>query len=143
MTQRLTQSILAIVIVIACSCNSPQNTPEQSEAPMKENKKPEKELKHVVLFKFNDDAPENEVEKIHGAFNALQDAIPQIKTFEWGLNDSPEDFHQGFTHCYNLTFDSEFDRDSVYTPHENHQAFVAMLQPYLEKVFVVDFWTNP
>ncbi|MEL6593896.1 MAG: Dabb family protein, partial [Bacteroidota bacterium] len=48
-----------------------------------------------------------------------------------------------FTHCYLLTFASEEDRDSVYTPHPQHQAFVQSLQPHLEKVFVVDYWTNP
>jgi hypothetical protein len=42
-----------------------------------------------------------------------------------------------------LTFDSEEDRDSIYTPHPQHQAFVASLQPHVEKVFVVDYWTNP
>ena len=59
-----------------------------------------------------------------------------------GLNDSPEDLHQGFTHCYMLTFKSEEDRDSIYTPHPKHQAFVASLQPHLDKVFVVDYWTK-
>lgn len=104
---------------------------------------PSKVLRHVVIFKFLDEAPPEEVQKINDAFNALPDAIPQIKAFEWGMNDSPEDFHQDFTHCYMLTFHSEEDRDSIYTPHPSHQAFVASLQPYLEKVFVVDYWTNP
>lgn len=47
------------------------------------------------------------------------------------------------THCYMLTFNSEMDTDSIHTPHPDHQAFVASLQPHLEKVFVVDYWTNP
>ena len=54
-----------------------------------------------------------------------------------------ENFHQDFTHCYLLTFDSEESRDSIYTPHPQHRAFVASLQPHVEKVFVVDYWTNP
>ena len=73
----------------------------------------------------------------------MPEAIPVIKDFEWGINDSPEDFHQGFTHCYLLTFASEEDRDSIYAPHPQHQAFVKSLEPHLEKVFVVDYWTNP
>lgn len=104
---------------------------------------PEKILRHVVLFKFKDEAPEAEVTKISNAFKKLPEAIPVIKDFEWGMNDSPENFHQGFTHCYIISFASEADRDSVYTPHPKHQAFVASLQPHLEKVFVVDYWTNP
>lgn len=117
---------------------------EKKELAMEENtEKKNKFLRHVVLFKFNDDAPKKEVEKINKSFNALSKSIPVIQDFEWGLNDSPEDFHQDFTHCYMVTFASENDRDSIYTPHPNHQAFVASLQPYLEKVFVVDYWTNP
>ena len=100
------------------------------------------QLRHVVLFKFKDEAPPEEVEKIHQAFQNLPKAIPEIQDFEWGFNDSPENFHQGFTHCYLLSFNSENDRDSVYTPHPAHQAFVSSLQPHLEKVFVVDYWAN-
>ena len=99
-------------------------------------------MRHVVIFKFNDDAPEEEVEKIHRRFCELKSQIPVIQSFEWGLNDSPEDFHQGFTHCYLLTFKSERDRDLGYTPHPKHQEFVAGLKPHLEKVFVVDYWAN-
>jgi hypothetical protein len=104
--------------------------------------KTEKLLRHLVLFKFKDGASEEEINKIHGAFNALPAIIPEIKDFEWGLNVSPENFHQGFTHCYLITFLSEEDRDNVYTPHPAHKAFVASLQPHLEKVFVVDYWAN-
>jgi len=103
----------------------------------------EKILRHIVLFKFKEEAPEAEVKKISDAFKALPEVIPVIKAFEWGLNDSPENFHQGFTHCYMVSFESEEDRDTVYTPHPSHQAIVASLQPHLEKVFVVDYWTKP
>lgn len=134
---------LAFMALMYTACTETQaDEATQEEAP-KEETMAEKVLRHVVIFKFKDDAPEEEVEKINQSFNALQDSIPVIKDFEWGLNDSPEDFHQDFTHCYLLTFASEEDRDSVYTPHPAHQAFVASLQPHLEKVFVVDYWTNP
>ena len=98
---------------------------------------------HVVIFKFKDESSEEDVNRLNESFNALADAIPVIKDFEWGINDSPENFHQDFTHCYLLTFASEEDRDNVYTPHPQHKAFVESLQPHLEKVFVVDYWTNP
>ena len=109
------------------------------------NKTPKKEklLRHVVIFKFKQESSEDDVNRLNVAFNALADSIPVIKDFEWGINDSPENFHQDFTHCYLLTFASEEDRDSVYTPHPQHQAFVESLQDHLEKVFVVDYWTNP
>jgi hypothetical protein len=136
--------LLVSLIFLSCGESKAQTEVESNnKISMKVSEKKEKVLRHVVLFKFKDDADQAAVSKINEAFNALPAAIPEIKDFEWGINDSPEDFHQDFTHCYLVTFASEEDRDSVYTPHPKHQEFVASLKPHLEKVFVVDYWTNP
>ena len=147
---QLTKHILSILFFVSLLFSSCDETKTQKSGMTEENKtkmekseKKEKVLRHVVLFKFKDESSEEDVKKLNDAFNALPKAISVIKDFEWGINDSPEDFHQGFTHCYLLTFASEEDRDSVYTPHPQHKAFVASLQPHVEKVFVVDYWTNP
>jgi len=146
------QTLLALFLLglINFIFNSCQNNSVATEEPLesavtatKNIMEKEKLLRHVVLFKFKAESSEADVEQLNAAFNALPEAIPVIEDFEWGINDSPENFHQGFTHCYLLTFGSEEDRDSVYTPHPQHQAFVASLQPHLDKVFVVDYWTNP
>ena len=100
-------------------------------------------LRHVVLFKFKEETSAQEIQILHEAFCALAGKISKIHSFEWGLNKSPENFHQGFTHCYLVTFQTEADRDLYYTPHPDHQAFVSALQAHLEKVFVVDYWANP
>jgi len=137
---------LLFIIFTFSSCNEvPDNQPKETKNTETMNQKKEKEklLRHVVIFKFKDESSAEDVNRLNEAFNALADSIPVIKDFEWGINDSPENFHQDFTHCYLLTFASEEDRDSVYTPHPQHQAFVQSLQPHLEKVFVVDYWTNP
>jgi len=132
--------LITLALVMGTSCNeTPKNQSETSPMEIMES---EKLLRHVVIFKFNNDTSEAQVEALNRSFAELQEHIPVIQDFEWGLNDSPEDFHQGFTHCYLLTFKSEEDRDSVYTPHPKHQAFVASLQPHIEKVFVVDYWAN-
>ncbi|TXN37915.1 Dabb family protein [Flagellimonas hymeniacidonis] len=132
------------VIMIMVLCNMLLNAcAEKTEKELKEEPmKEEKLLRHVVIFKFNDDTSDAQVEKLNKSFSELPNHISIIQDFEWGLNDSPEDFHQGFTHCYMLTFKSEQDRDSIYTPHPKHQEFVASLGPYVEKVFVVDYWAN-
>ena len=132
--------VISSVFNMACTDTKQENVEE--EATTKEETTEDKLLRHIVLFKFKDDAPEEEVQKISDAFNALPDALPVIKDFEWGLNDSPEDLHQDFTHCYLVTFASEEDRDSIYAPSPEHQAFVASLQPYIEKAFVVDYWVK-
>lgn len=135
---RISSAILLMLFSGCIQTDIKEVSKEEKAKIMKERKL----LRHVVIFKFNDDAPEKEVEKLNKTFAELKDYIPVIQDFEWGLNDSPEDFHQDFTHCYMLTFKSEKDRDSIYTPHPKHQAFVASLGPFLEKVFVVDYWTN-
>ena len=145
MNQRNTILInLLFIIFIFLSCKEiPDNQIKETKNTETMNQKKEKLLRHVVIFKFKDESSAEDVNRLNEAFNALADSIPVIKDFEWGINDSPENFHQDFTHCYLLTFASEEDRDSIYSPHPQHQAFVQSLQPHLEKVFVVDYWTNP
>jgi len=98
-----------------------------------------KMLQHVVLFKFKDDAKPEDVKKVEEAFIALKSQIKEIKAVEWGLNNSPENLNQGFTHCFLVSFSSEKDRE-IYLPHPKHKELVAMLGPVLEKALVIDYW---
>ncbi len=98
-------------------------------------------LRHVVLFKFKDSSSIADIQKVEDAFRALPSKIKQIKSFEWGINNSPEELNQGFTHCFTLGFVSEKDR-AIYLPHPAHVAFGATLQPILDKVLVIDYWAN-
>lgn len=98
-------------------------------------------LRHVVLFKFKDNATEADIKKVEEAFRDLPDIIKEVKGFEWGKNNSPENLNQGFTHCFFVSFSSEKDRDT-YLPHPAHKAFVALLQPYLDKALVIDYWAE-
>jgi hypothetical protein len=98
-------------------------------------------LRHVVLFQFKEGTSAEKIKEIETAFHNLQNKIPQILSYEWGLNNSPENINKGFTHCFFLTFKSEADR-AIYLPHSDHKAFGALLTPFLEDVLVVDYWTN-
>lgn len=100
-----------------------------------------KELRHVVLFKFKDTSTEAQVKEVENAFRKLPEQIKQIKNFEWGTNNSPENLAQGFTHCFFVTFASEEDR-AIYLPHPAHKAFVGVLGPHLDKVLVIDYWAK-
>ena len=102
---------------------------------------PDSLLGHVVLFRFTDATPHETIRQVENAFRALPASIPQIKGFEWGLNNSPEGLDKGFTHCYLLTFASEADR-AIYLPHPDHKAFGELLSPWLEDVLVVDYWVR-
>ena len=69
-------------------------------------------LRHVVLLKFKDSALPADVKKVEEAFVGLKKKIKLIK-----------------------------DRDA-YLVHPDHQAFVEILKPHLDKVTVVDYWTK-
>jgi len=98
-------------------------------------------LRHVVLFKFKEGTTANQLHEYETAFGALKNKIPQIVSFEWGLNNSPEGLEKGFTHCFFVTFASEEDRE-IYLPHPDHQAFVSLIGPSVADVLVVDYWTR-
>jgi hypothetical protein len=96
-------------------------------------------LRHVVIFKFKESSSASDVQKVVDGFRGLKSKIPEIASFEFGTNNSPENLNDGFTHCFLVTFKSEKDRD-VYLPHPAHKAFVDVLKPHLEKAMVIDYW---
>lgn len=98
-------------------------------------------LRHVVIFKFNDNSAAEDVKKVEDAFRALPAKIKEIKDFEWGTNNSPEGLDQGFTHCFFVSFASEKDRE-IYLPHPAHKAFIEILKPHLDKALVIDYWAK-
>jgi len=114
---------------------------EGSEAKEAATGKPDKVLRHVVLFKFKEDATEADITEVEEAFAALPDKIPAIEDFEWGTDVSTEGLSKGFTHCFFVTFADEAGRDA-YLPHPAHKAFVEVLQPHLDDVLVVDYWAG-
>jgi len=102
---------------------------------------PKKQLRHVVLFKFKEDASKEVIARAEKVFVALPSKISQINSFEWGINNSTEGIDKGFTHCYFLSFNSEEDR-AIYLPHPDHKAFGEILKPILDDVLVVDYWVE-
>lgn len=134
-------ALLGIVIAWLAAC-SPVKSNDQTVA--KDGPKAvasDSLLRHVVLFKFKEDADLAAIKAVEEAFVALPGKIPEIKQFEWGMNNSPEGLNKGLTHCYTLTFSSEEDR-ATYLPHPDHQAFVALLTDILDDVTVVDYWAR-
>lgn len=98
-------------------------------------------LKHIVLFAFKETATAQDIQALVDAFANLKDEIAEVHDFEWGTNVSIENLDQGFTHCFQLTFLSEEDRNT-YLPHPAHKAFGQLLSPHKEKVLVIDYWAK-
>src|SRR5882672_4390561 len=93
-------------------------------------------LRHVVLFKFKDDAKPEQIQQVETEFKALKGKISEVQGLEWGTNVSPENLAQGFTHCFFVSFADAKGRDA-YLTHAAHQDFVKILKPVLDKVLVV------
>jgi hypothetical protein len=105
-------------------------------------KEPEKVLRHAVFFKFKDGTSDEDIKKVVDAFDALPKKIDSIKEYQRGKNFSPIGYDDGLTHCFLVTFADEAGR-AKYLPHPEHKAFGEVLHPYLDKVFVIDFWGKP
>jgi hypothetical protein len=98
-------------------------------------------LRHAVLFKFKDTSSPENIKKVEEAFRALPTKIKEIADFEWGINNSPENLNQGFTHLFFVSFKTEKDRE-VYLPHPAHKAFVEVLGSHVDKILVLDYWAG-
>jgi hypothetical protein len=103
--------------------------------------KPEKVLRHVVLFKFKDTSKPADVKQVIDAFSALPGKIDAIADFEWGTDVGVENLSQGFTHCFFVTFKDAKARDA-YLPHPAHDDFKKIAGPHIDKVLVVDYFTE-
>ncbi|MEO6732376.1 MAG: Dabb family protein [Ferruginibacter sp.] len=119
--------LLSFILLVAMSAINAQNS--------------NKVLRHVVLFKFKESSIPADIKKVEQAFRALPSKITAIQSLEWGINNSPENLAQGFTHCFFVTFANEKDR-AIYLPHPDHKAFGQLLGPHLDKVLVVDYWAQ-
>lgn len=144
----MSKSILIICLlssVLAFSCTEQQPAEEsQSAMPSTDQvaeKAPQKMLRHVVLFKFKDTSSAESIDSIETAFRALPEKIATIKDFEWGTDVSEENLQQGFTHCFFVSFADKAGR-ATYLPHPAHQAFVALAGPHIDKVLVVDYFSE-
>ncbi len=126
--------IIVLLIITCCLCLTATTMAQKAN-----NK--QQLLRHVVLLKFKDSTSAPNIKKVETAFRSLPPKIAVIKDFEWGINNSPEKLNDGFTHCFFVSFKSEADR-AAYLPHAAHLVFVEVLKPYLDKVLVIDYWSE-
>jgi hypothetical protein len=98
------------------------------------------QVRHIVVFKYKAGASDAQIAEVTKAFGEMKKTIPGIVSFEHGVNDSPENKNQGFTHIYQVTFENAQARDT-YLPHPEHKKFGQLLKKLdiLEDLFVVDY----
>ena len=144
----MTRTVLYLIIgaILLSGCISVHETkkvddPAKCTAHAQTKAEPCPLLRHVVLFKFNDDTSAADVRKIENAFAALPSKVDAIHDLEWGTDVSVEGRSMGFTHCFFVTFKSEED-SAAYLPHPEHKKFGSIIGPHLDKVCVVDYWAK-
>ncbi len=129
---------LCSVILSGMIGMAPTNDAQKKETEKKVNKKV---YRHLVLFKFKEDATKEQIDQIVTAFGNLKNEIDTILGYEYGTDVSPEKLAKGFSHCFLVTFRNKKDLEA-YLPHPAHQAFTVKLKPILADVLVVDYWTE-
>jgi hypothetical protein len=97
-------------------------------------------LRHIVLYKFKDNLPPQQIQEVVEAFASLPKKIATIVGFEAGTNVSNEGKSQGLTHAFVVSFRSESDRDA-YLTHPAHLDYVKLVRDRREQVVVFDYWT--
>lgn len=95
-------------------------------------------FRHFVSFQFKEDTTEHQLTEIIGEFIALKDKIDTIVDIEWGTTENIEPRNDGFTHSFLVTFRNK-DGLATYLPHPEHQKFVKLIKPRLQKAFVFDY----
>jgi hypothetical protein len=94
-------------------------------------------IKHVVLLPFNSSLSKTEIEKVMVSIAELKNQIPQVISFSWGENNSPENLHRGYLHGFIMEFKNDHDR-KIYLEHPKHTKLVEkILLPALSDLPIV------
>lgn len=76
-------------------------------------------IKHIVLLPFKSSLSKAEIHKVMNAISDLQNTIPEVLSFSWGENNSPENLNQGLHHGFIMEFKNAADR-KTYLEHPAH-----------------------
>ena len=122
---KLSHAILPLLIMLASLLATPASS---EDAP----------FRHFVSFQFKEGTSPEKQDELVKAFLKLKDQIDVIVDLEWGASENIEPLANGFTHSFLVTFKDKAGL-AAYLPHPAHEAFVAILKPHLEKVYVFDY----
>jgi len=93
-------------------------------------------IKHVVLMKFKSGASEARFSELENCLKALPEAIPEIKSYEFGLDVVRSE------RSYDFALVSAFenmDTLDIYRNHPNHLEALKTIKELCEDVVAADF----
>ncbi|MBW3696030.1 Dabb family protein [Vibrio sp. T187] len=95
-------------------------------------------IRHILLIKFKQTASSSDIAHLKTLFEGMPNKVEGVVAVEWGINDSPENKNQGFTHSVLMTFSDEAGRQN-YLPHPEHEVLKSVFRPLLEDIVVFDY----
>jgi len=95
-------------------------------------------IRHILLIKFNQTANASKIGDLKALFESMPEKVEGVSSVEWGLNDSPENMNQGYTHSVLMNFTDEAARQR-YLPHPEHEALKEVFIPLLDDIVVFDY----
>jgi len=94
-------------------------------------------LRHVVLFRLIEDAPEGAMQSLQDALSGLAQSIPDISSYTYGLDLGLRDGNFDLAVVADFVDEQAFER---YVDHPDHQSFVAdLLKPVLAERVELQF----
>ncbi|UPW20515.1 Dabb family protein [Agarivorans sp. TSD2052] len=95
-------------------------------------------IRHILLIQLMPSANESQIEELKRLFESMPDKIAGVVSVEWGLNNSPEQKNQGYTHAVLMSFADE-DARQRYLPHPEHEILKDLFRPLLADIIVFDY----
>ncbi len=95
-------------------------------------------IRHILLIKFKVSANESQIYELRKLFDSIPSKVEGLLSVEWGLNDSPENKNQGYTHSVLMTFSNE-EGHRNYLSHPEHKALQEIFDPLLKDILVFDY----
>ena len=95
-------------------------------------------VKHIVLLKFKEGTPPEQITNIFDNILDITESIPGLEDYVSGPNTSPEGLSQGYSHAFIMTFSDSPARDA-YLPHPEHERVKALIMPAVDSLLVFDF----
>lgn len=93
-------------------------------------------IKHIVMFKFNEENKINNIQKAKDQLELLAKITGNIKEFEVGFNVATSPF------AYDLILVSAFDTEGslgAYAQHAKHQEFLQFIVPVTCEIAETDY----
>jgi hypothetical protein len=98
-------------------------------------------IKHIVLFRFRNDAPGDKIAALMAEYGTFADKYPIMQTFDigWNLSERDDRFDAGFV----IEFQTE-DEMKFYLNSDSHEAHVVeRFRPIIEERAIVSFAYEP